>query len=244
MDTPHSSAHVSIPWWPGVVVAIVFLVLSIVLLVLFLKKPQAQPPSKMTCDTNSCPHGVCEEGICTYQCNDTTCPSENNLACGDDGTCKPQSPSRTDYCDVGTFDDYLTPGKCDGDGTCASDCKACQTASCSSTCTDPDGKGRIGWNEQTGKCELKDDWNSIDCPNDCSGTSSTKLYGIQCRPGFLNQDGTSDHIPPTGAKCYGSWDTFGGNGNAKTVCEGTSDKPTDWHFAWPDGKGPFMCGKN
>lgn len=227
-----TSTKSPVPWWVGFVVAGACLIVAVVMAILLVKKTSSSPPSDgpLQCGTDTCPDGTCNAGQCRYQCNEDNCPT----TCKDNVCQNPPPP--TDICTPGGD----IPGICN-DGTCSSDCSKCDRSTCGDTCKDT--QGRLVWNENNNQqCILKYDWSGIDCPANCSGTTSTKLYGIQCPVGFLNQDGTSDHIPPTGAKCYGEWKTFGSEDNARTICQGPNND-SGWHFNYL-GTGPYMCGKH
>ena len=72
-----------IPWWPGFVVAAIFLIVCIVFLILFIKKQPSAPSSTNLnqCNDTTCPHGTCVAGVCNYKCDESfNCPGncDNN----------------------------------------------------------------------------------------------------------------------------------------------------------------------
>ena len=88
-NTEINSFFSKIPWWPGFVVAAIFLIVCIVFLILFIRKQPSAPSSSNLnqCNDTTCPHGTCVAGVCNYKCDELfNCPG----TCDKNNKCQPK----------------------------------------------------------------------------------------------------------------------------------------------------------
>ena len=188
-----------VPWWVGFVVAGAFLIVAVVMVILFVKKPSSSPPSNgpMQCDANTCPDGTCVAGKCRYQCNTDNCPTncEDNVCKDPTNVCQPGGDIK---------------GVCENDGTCSSDCDKCGNT-CESTCKTGTG---LEWDATNNQCILASDWSTLSCPDKCKLSDDANDY---CPYGYWIHNTPYDTRANMG-NCQATQATFPDPSQIKSNC--------------------------
>lgn len=119
-NTEIKSFFSKIPWWPGFIVAAIFLIVCIVFLILFIRKQPSAPSSTNLnqCNDTTCPHGTCVAGVCNYKCDELfNCPGscDKNNKCQPVNDCSQCNPNDFTISDMKTWID-CDQEKCQGTG--------------------------------------------------------------------------------------------------------------------------------
>ena len=183
----------SSPWWPGYVLAGLFLIGLVVMVVLYIKKPAQGKGGKVSCDS-------------------TVCPGPD-MTCNDDGVCTLTSDPTCITCKDGSGTCNKTTGECSSKPCdCSSKCSATDSSG------NPTGLKWVG-DDDTGTCTANGDWSSKVCPAECTMHNTCPL-GFYTDSSTDSPPSWNDPRMTSGGKyCKSDWTSFPNDAQIKKICE-------------------------